>query len=145
MSGFDEQNCVLRTKKELRKNKKNEEEGETLRLRRSLFCSERRRRRLLAGVSKRQKETRLIRLGALADRRIGPLSARRRDPYLTFCFRVRVLLQKPGQKLSSIRPRRCSAGFPALESGKGEIKKMRPKKRDRFGLRKAVGLTPENK
>jgi hypothetical protein len=53
--------------------------------------------------------------------------------------------QEPGQEFSSIRPRRCSAGFPALESGKGEIKKMRPEKAHRFGLGKPVGLTPEKK
>ena len=56
-----------------------------------------------------------------------------------------MLVQKPGQELSGIRPRRRPARFPAFEGCKGQIEEMRPEKGHRLGLREAVGLTPEKK
>jgi hypothetical protein len=56
-----------------------------------------------------------------------------------------MLFQEPGQKLSGIRPRRRPTRFPAFQGCKGQIKKMRPEKHHRFGLRKPVGSTPEKK
>jgi hypothetical protein len=53
--------------------------------------------------------------------------------------------QEEDQELSSIRPGNSSSGFPAFETGDSQIEQVGSKKRNGFGLRKAVGLTPENK
>jgi hypothetical protein len=56
-----------------------------------------------------------------------------------------VLLQEALKELTGIRPWRRPTRFPAFQGCKGQIKKMCPEKHHRFGLRKSVGLTPENK
>ena len=68
-----------------------------------------------------------------------------RYPSLTFSFWVRVLLQEALEELPGIGPGLGAARFPAFESRKRQIKKMRPEKGHRFGLGKPVVLTPENK
>jgi hypothetical protein len=56
-----------------------------------------------------------------------------------------VLLQESLKELPGIGPGLGAARFPAFESGKRQIKKMHAKKGHRFGLRKPVVTTPENK
>jgi hypothetical protein len=56
-----------------------------------------------------------------------------------------MLFQESDQELSGIRPRRCPARFPAFQGCKGQIEEVRPEKGDSLSLRKAAGLTPENK
>ena len=64
---------------------------------------------------------------------------------LTFSFWVRVLFQKAKQKFAGIGPGPSSARFPTLQSRESQVEEVGSEKRHRFGLRKAVGLTPQNK
>jgi hypothetical protein len=54
-------------------------------------------------------------------------------------------MQEALEELPGIGPGPGAARFPAFESGKRQIKKMRTEKYHRFGLRKPVDTTPENK
>ena len=54
-------------------------------------------------------------------------------------------MQEALKELPGIGPGLGAARFPTFQGCKGQIKKMRPEKHHRFGLRKPVGTTPENK
>jgi hypothetical protein len=56
-----------------------------------------------------------------------------------------MLFQKAKQKFAGIGPGPSPATFPTLQSRESQIEEVVSEKRHRFGLRKAVGLTPENK
>ena len=56
-----------------------------------------------------------------------------------------MLLQEALKELPGIGPGFGAARFPTFQGCKGQIEKMRPEKHHRFGLRKPVGTTPENK